>query len=287
MDNWNEIRTAACVARMGQVSGAAEVLGIHRATVHRHIDTLEASLGAKLFLRHAKGFTPTELGLELLRVADATDEQFATLQRTARAQSGGLSGDIVVTALDVVSLDVFPAIESFAREHPNVSVCLVGSWNILKLEYGEAHIAIRMGKRPDAPDNVVLPFRQHRMGLYAANSYVAQHGVPRKKSEYKSHRFIGPKHGKPQAKYLAWMLDAVPKENIGIRTDQPIVSRDAILAGLGIGFLPQHVARRLEGVTEVLKPRAEWVVGSWIVTHVDLHRSDKVQAFLKHLKRAS
>ncbi|MCG8540561.1 MAG: LysR family transcriptional regulator, partial [Clostridia bacterium] len=69
MDNWNEIRTAACVARMGQISGAAEALGIHRATVHRHIDMLEASLGAKLFLRHAKGFTPTELGLELLRVA--------------------------------------------------------------------------------------------------------------------------------------------------------------------------------------------------------------------------
>ncbi len=77
MENWNEIRTAAQVARSGTISAAADVLGVHRATVNRHIDALESALGAKLFQRHARGFTPTELGRELLRVADATGEQFA------------------------------------------------------------------------------------------------------------------------------------------------------------------------------------------------------------------
>ena len=33
MDNWDEVRTAYQVARLGTVSGAAEVLGVHRATV--------------------------------------------------------------------------------------------------------------------------------------------------------------------------------------------------------------------------------------------------------------
>ena len=62
MDNWDEIRTAYQVARMGTVSGAAEVLGVHHATVIRHIDALEARLGVKLFQRHARGYTPTEAG---------------------------------------------------------------------------------------------------------------------------------------------------------------------------------------------------------------------------------
>ena len=31
MDNWEEIKTAYQVARMGTVSGAAEVLGVHHA----------------------------------------------------------------------------------------------------------------------------------------------------------------------------------------------------------------------------------------------------------------
>ena len=45
MDNWDEIRTAYQVARMGTVSGAAEVLGVHHATVIRHIDALEGAAG--------------------------------------------------------------------------------------------------------------------------------------------------------------------------------------------------------------------------------------------------
>ena len=53
MDNWDEIRTAYQVARMGTVSGAADVLGVHHATVIRHIDALEGKLGEKLFQRHA------------------------------------------------------------------------------------------------------------------------------------------------------------------------------------------------------------------------------------------
>ena len=42
MENWDEVRTAYQVARMGTVSGAAEVLGVHHATVIRHIDAIEA-----------------------------------------------------------------------------------------------------------------------------------------------------------------------------------------------------------------------------------------------------
>ena len=61
MDNWDEVRTAYQVARMGTVSGAAEVLGVHHATVIRHIDAIESRLAIKLFQRHARGYTPTEL----------------------------------------------------------------------------------------------------------------------------------------------------------------------------------------------------------------------------------
>ncbi|MEO1636831.1 MAG: LysR family transcriptional regulator, partial [Cyanobacteria bacterium J06631_9] len=62
MDNWNEIRTAYQVARLGTISAAAETLGVHRSTVIRHIDALEAQLGEKVFLRHSRGYTPTEVG---------------------------------------------------------------------------------------------------------------------------------------------------------------------------------------------------------------------------------
>ena len=46
VENWDEIRTAYQVARLGTVSGAAEVLGVHHATVIRHVDALEKRLSA-------------------------------------------------------------------------------------------------------------------------------------------------------------------------------------------------------------------------------------------------
>ncbi|MEM9989867.1 MAG: LysR family transcriptional regulator [Pseudomonadota bacterium] len=120
MDQWDEIRTAAEVARLGTISAAAKVLGVHRATVNRHIDYLEKELGAKLFLRHARGFTPTELGLDLLRVAEATKDQFGQLQRRAQEQSHGLTGELLITSLDVMVADIFPAVALFQAQHPHV-----------------------------------------------------------------------------------------------------------------------------------------------------------------------
>ena len=96
MENWDEIRTAYQVARLGTVSGAAEVLGVHHATVIRHIDALEGRLGVKLFQRHARGYTPTEAGQDLLRVAQATDDQFSQLSGRIKGRGNAVSGELVL-----------------------------------------------------------------------------------------------------------------------------------------------------------------------------------------------
>jgi len=82
--NWDEIRTAYEVAKRGTVSGAAGALGVHHATVIRHIDALERRLGTRLFQRHARGYNATEEGRELLRVAAVTDEQISRMEGRIR-----------------------------------------------------------------------------------------------------------------------------------------------------------------------------------------------------------
>ena len=99
MDHWDEVRTAYQVARLGTVSGAAEVLGVHHATVIRHIDALEGRLGVKLFQRHARGYTPTEAGQDLLKVAKAADDQFHQLGARLKGHGDGVTGDLTVTSL--------------------------------------------------------------------------------------------------------------------------------------------------------------------------------------------
>lgn len=283
MDNWNEIRTAAQVARYGTISAASAALGVHRATVTRHIDALEGILGAKLFQRHARGFTPTELGQELLRIADATDAQFGELHRLARGASDAISGTVVVTALDVLVPFILPMIGEVQATHPSLTIDLVSSDRVLKLEYGEAALAFRIGHKPDHPDNVVVRVGTVEMGLYAASSYVKRYGLPQSDS-FSDHAFVGPNEAAPRPPYFDWLTETIPEATIKLRTNSVASSFEAVKAGLGIGFLPKVTADKM-GCVALRDPEPSWHEAIWGVTHMDLHRMSKVQAILGVLRK--
>lgn len=284
MDNWDEVRTAYHVARVGTVSGAAEVLGVHHATVIRHIDALEERLGVKLFQRHARGYTPTEAGDDLLRVAQATDDQFHQLAGRLRGQGDEVAGELVVTSISGLSHLLAPALADFQAEYPSLIVRYLTGDRLFRLEYGEAHVAVRAGAAPDQPDNVVQPFFRQDFALYAAESYVARHGLPESEADLARHRFVGADDAKTRAPFHRWLNEAVPAGAIVFRAGDVHSQRNAILAGAGLGFVSVLQARGYPELHQVMPPRAEWVAPLWLVTHMDLHRTTKVQAFLRFLK---
>lgn len=284
MDNWDEIRTAYNVARIGTVSGAAEVLGVHHATVIRHIDALEERLGVKLFQRHARGYTPTEAGEDLLRVAQATDDQFSQLAGRIKGRGNDVSGELVVTTLGGLSHLLVPVLADFQKEHPEIVVRFLTGERLFRLEYGEAHVAVRAGNPPDQPDNVVQPFHKQRITLFASEGYAAAHGLPEDVSDYHKHRFVSADDPKSRAPFAKWLRDTVPVECITFRSGDVHAQRRAIREGAGIGFMSRLQAEEMGGLVEVTEPREEWAAPLWLVTHMDLHRTTKVQAFLAFLK---
>lgn len=284
MDNWDEIRTAFRVAHIGTVSGAAEVLGVHHATVIRHIDALEERLGVKLFQRHARGYTATEAGEDLLRVAQATDDQFSQLAGRIKGRGNDVSGELVVTSLGDASYLLVPVLAEFRREHPDIIVRYLTGDRLFRLEYGEAHVAIRAGRIPDQPDNVVQHFVTQKYTLYASEAYVARYGCPENWDQFDKHCFVGTDDPKSRAPFSQWMREHVPDENVVFRSGDVHALRRAIQEGVGIGFMSQMHAQELGNLTEVTPPRDEWSAKLWLVTHMDLHRTTKVQAFLSFLK---
>ncbi|MGB8815448.1 MAG: LysR family transcriptional regulator [Paracoccaceae bacterium] len=287
LENWDEIRTAFQVARLGTVSGAAEVLGVHHATVIRHIDALEKRLGVRLFQRHARGYTATEAGRDLLGVAQATEEQFSQLSSRIKGQGETVSGELVVTAISGLAGLITPVLAGFQGLHPGLMVRFLTDMRVFRLDYGEAHVAIRAGAAPEEPDNVVQPLVRVRTGLYAARSYVARHGVPAGPEAFGGHQFIGADNAMSRAPFHRWLREAVPLEQISYRATEPAALEAAVRCGAGIGFLSAYVAAGDADLIEVMAPRPEWEAPLWIVTHVDLHRTVKVQAFLSHLKKAA
>ena len=287
MENWDEVRTAFQVARMGTVSGAADVLGVHHATVIRHIDALEKRLGARLFQRHARGYTPTEAGRDLLLVAQTTEEQFGQLVSRIKGQGDVVAGELVVTAITGVADLLMPVFGAFQQSHPAVSIRFLTDMRLFRLDYGEAHVAIRAGAAPQEPDNVAQPLISMRIGLYASRAYIARHGMPKDEADLPNHRFVSTDNPDSRAPFLRWLKDAVPASAVMFKVTEPAATEAAITNGLAIGFLAVWKAEKNPDLVEIIPCKPEWSSPLWIVTHVDLHRTLKVQSFLAHLKHAA
>lgn len=284
MDHWDELRTAYQVARIGTVSGAAEALGVHHATVIRHIDALEVRLGVKLFQRHARGYTATEAGQDLLVVAQATEDQFNQLASRIKGRGESVSGELLVTSLAGMSPLLAPVLVDFQRANQGLRVRYLTGDRLFRLEYGEAHVAIRAGVAPDQPDNVVQPFLTQHMALAASRDYIARFGMPSDEGGLRNHALVGQDNNASRAPFNTWLREFVPEERIVFRTSDMSAMRDAVVAGAGIGFVSRRDLRQRDDLVEVVASKEEWSTPLWLVTHVDLHRTPKVQAFLKFLK---
>lgn len=283
MKHWTEIRTTFFVAKTGSISGASRALGVHRATILRHLDVIEEELGAKVFLRDAKGYQLTEVGKDLLRVAKLTDEQFSDFARRARGQQGELEGEFILTSLDALSHLLMPAVKLFSQVYPKIRVRWLTSVELMKLEYGQAHVAIRTGPKPQDDSYVVQSFAPLSVGLYASEAYLQKHGVPVVESDLKEHLFVAADEAPDRLEIVKWFTEIVPPEQVVCTSNNQDLLQRTIVNGLGIGFMQCQASQIYPNVCRVL-PDVQWNFENWIVTHGDLHRSEKVQAFLAILK---
>ncbi len=285
MQNWDEIKTAFFVAQAGTVSGAAEKLGYHHATVIRHVDALEGKLKTKLFQRHARGYTPTDAGLELMQAAQVAHERFSQLEGMIKGQSDAVEGELVITTLVTLAPRLMPLIREFQDIHPKLVVRYLAGDRLFRLEYGEAHVAIRAGDNaPDQPDNIVQHLSATKSSLFASQDYVDKYGQPSGLDDLASHRFVASSDESSRVPFYRWLNHTIDEAQISLRADDPRVAEAAVVAGIGLGFMSDDAQTRLPNLVKVAGPEPEWGSQLWLVTHMDLHRTAKVQAFSRFLK---
>ncbi|MEM6833406.1 MAG: LysR family transcriptional regulator [Sphingomonadales bacterium] len=285
MELWTEMRTALYLGRLGTVKAAANKMGVHRATVSRHIDTLEEQLGTKLFTRHKHGYSLTDDGLAMIKAAEKAEDLFEGFTSDLVGTSGEMTGQLRVSSLSPLSAMIAPVIREFSRRHPKVSIRVDSTTDLAKLERGDAHIAIRTGQKPSNADYVVVPFMRFTVGLYAHGDYLREYGTPKRFDELASHRFIGRTKASAKEDFEFHVLNALSEDGVIVETPDPVAVLHNVLAGLGMGFISSFDAGNWSELVEVLPQEKPYWANLWIVTHVDVHRSQIVQEFISCLRQ--
>lgn len=271
--SWDLYRTALAVLEEGSLSGAARALGLTQPTVGRQIEALEAQLGVALFSRSQLGLTPTDAAQALRPYAETLRATSAALARTVRGEAEAISGAVRITASEVVSAEVLPAILTPLRHaHPALALELVASDRTRNLLQRDADIAVRM-TQPEQGALLAQKVGRITVGCYAHRDYLAQTGTPQRLADLASHHLIGYDRLAAYMRGLGDWSEAFLPERLALRTDSSLAQLAALRAGMGIGFCQHALARRNPDLLAVLPDDIEIGFDTWIVMHADLRAS--------------
>ena len=171
-----------------------------------------------------------------------------------------------------------PRLAALMTRHPDLRISYLTDVRLFRLASGEAHVAIRAGSRPTQPDYVVVSMGSIAPGLYATQDYLDRRGPV---TDLRDHRFALPGPEARNAPLMRWLESRLEPRSIVLTANDADAREMAVRQGLAIGPLAPD---RADGLVEVLS-LPEWESDLWIVSHVDLHRTPKVQAALAALRQ--
>ena len=270
--DWALYRTLLAVMDDGSLSGAARRLALTQPTVARHVDALEAALGADLFVRSQRGLTPTDLALSIRPHAETMAASAAALLRTASGAPGEVAGTVRISASDVVGVEHLPPVLArLRRDHPALTIELSLTDRLDDLLLREADIAVRMTE----PTQGALLGRRLApvdLGFHARRDYLERRGVPARPTDLASHDLIGFDTETPAMRAMMTHLPGLDRTGFALRTDSNLAQLAAIRAGFGIGLCQAAVARRDPALVRVLEA-VTLTLPLWVVMHEDLGTS--------------
>ncbi len=281
--DWNQVRAFLATAEEGSFSAAARALKTTQPTIGRQISALEEALGVTLVERSVRGLNVTQSGRDLLDHVRAMGEAAALISMTADGQSQAVIGKVTITATDLMSAAILPAVLAPLRQSaPGISVRIVCSSDLQNLMQREADIAIRH-VRPDQPELIARFVGDFGANLFGATDYFDKVGRPRSLREIADLSFVGNADPERLMAPLQNMGIPVQEENFMMSTESGVVAWELTKSGFGISMQPEILAEAEPGIERVYPgiPSPQFPV--WLVTHRELQTSRRIRIVFDQL----
>ena len=244
----------------GNLSRAASKLKMSRANVSYHLQQLEKTVGVQLVRRTTRRVEPTEVGLRLYEHGRAIRNELAAAGETIRSLGKGLQGRVgLAVPSGYGQLVMTDWLIAFKRLYPDIVLDLIFENRVDNLVRDEVDIAVRV--LPTPPDNLVARHLAEMNYVACASiDYARQNMLPQQPEDLRHVPLITSGVVGRQLLVRAYQ-DDVRKE---IRLEPTLISehfpflRQGIMAGLGVGIVPDYVIRTEVERGEVVTTLRDW-----------------------------
>ena len=282
------------VARYRNFRRAAGDLGVTPSAVSQAVHTLEARLGAALFIRTTRSVGLTEAGQRFLDRAGPAFEELLAAGEAARDVGRRPTGLLRLSVpRSVVPLILEPVIASFCLAYPEIELEIAASDEMVDLAKGGFDAGIRMGQFI-APDMVAVrltpPFS---FVVVASPDYLAGHGCPECVEDLRHHACL--RLRRANGAIAAWpFVDG--NTAMEAMVSGPLIAHDyptllgAAIQGIGLAMVPSPVAAAAIAagkLTQVLDGLAAATPGLFLYHPGKRQVLPKLRAFIDHITSAA
>lgn len=284
--DWSLLRAFAEVAQSGSVLRAAQVLELTQPTLSRQIAALEAAVGYALFVRSTRGMRLTPRGQALLEPVMQMREQSFSAGRIAQGQQENISGLVRISASEIVSSFMLPAMLcDLQKRHPGLEFAVQASNTLSNLVEREADIAVRM-IRPRQAGLITRHVADFRVVMAAHRQYLARAGMPTEPSRLFEWSMIGFDQDRSLEKGFA--QNGIPPrlQRWAYRSDSHAVCWQLVQQGAGIGFVTDLLVDAHPDIVRVMPDLPTPHLPVWLTVHRDLRSSPRLKAVYEALAEA-
>ncbi len=279
--DWDKLRIFHSVAAAGSLTHAGEQLNLSQSAVSRQIRALEESLDATLFHRHARGLILTEQGELLFDATSAMVKRLDTAAARIRDSEEEVFGELrVTTTIGFGSLWLAPRLPALYAKYPDLKIDLILEERVLDLPMREADVAIRM-KEPSQADLIRRRLMSVRMRLYATPEYLREAGTPDRLGDLAKHRLICQNVTSAQVSAGAMFVRELLSHEIPstLTVNNYFGVLQGVLAGLGIGVLPDYVIEDFPKIVRVLPEVESGEIPVFLAYPEELRHSKRIAVF--------
>jgi DNA-binding transcriptional LysR family regulator len=269
--NLNHLLAFLAVGRERSFTKAAAKLGVSQSALSHTIRGLETQLGVRLLTRTTRSISPTEAGERLLRSIGPRFEEIEAELAAVRELREKPAGTIRITATEYAADAILlPKLAQLLPLYPEIKVEITIDYGLTDIVAQRYDAGVRSGEQVAKDMIAVRIGPDMRMAVVGAPSYFKARSEPQKPQDLIDHNCIGlrlPTHGG----LYAWEFERGGRE-LRVRVDGQLTYNTtaqmltAALAGLGLAYVPEGLAR-----SHLAKRRLKRVLADWCLPYSGYH----------------